>query len=563
MFVKTTRSIQGDKTYVNHYIAESYWDKDKQAPRNRNLVTITHLPDEVIEKIRKALSEDTQQVSVEALEINNGDTLRGAGQLCLWRVWKKANLDQVLSGLTEKQRQSTMAMVFSRVTDPCSKRALKEDMADTFLARMFSANRLDEDTLYEVMDRLAHRFYEIQERLRKVNHSEQTRLLLYDTTSTYFEGRCADLGEYGHSKDKRWDRYQIIVGLVTDAQGMPLAVEVWPGNTHDATTINNRIEMLRDRFGFQEAVFVGDSGIYGEENIETIRENGYDYILSMVLRYQKKRLGELAPKQLNLFDHKGYYEWEQEGVRYIVCHSEAKKLRQQERRQESMQEVEEELDHLGETSGSKRYYHKLRLYNKVDNLLKEKGVRDLYRISLQRKEEVKEDTEKCLLDLEYERDDIALKERKELEGKYILETTLKQDERSPKEVEKDYKQLQKVERGFRHIKSFLKIRPIYHRLERRIRAHVLICFLAYYLVKWIEIRFREQKETREIEKIIKRWDQLELVYTSVEVEDYTIEEYNWSRGQNGEKIIKQIKKIGWWNSIQAYKHSIIKQIDEG
>lgn len=226
VFVKTTTSKQDGKTYKNHYIAESYWDKQIKAPRNRNLANISDLPEEVINKIKKALSDDTTLLSEEEICLGTGDALRGAGQLALWRAWEKAGMDRALSGLSEKQINSVKGMVFSRICDPCSKRALQERMGDTFLARACTQNRLDEDTLYEVMDLLAANFSNIQQNLRETHKNGETRLLLYDTTSTYFEGTRAEPGEYGHSKDKRWDRYQIIVGIVTDKNGLPLAVEV-------------------------------------------------------------------------------------------------------------------------------------------------------------------------------------------------------------------------------------------------------------------------------------------------------------------------------------------------
>lgn len=562
MYVKTTTSHQNGKTYKNHYIAESYWDKDKQAPRNRNLANISDLPEEVIEQIKHLLSDEYELVSEDGVTVTTGDALCGAGQMALWRGWKKAQMDKILSAFSEKQIQSIKAMVFSRIVDPCSKLALKDHMADSFLARLFTKNRLDEDTLYEVMDKLEENFQSIQNRLRDLHQPEDPTLLLYDTTSTYFEGVCADEGEYGHSKDKRWDRYQIIVGVVTNQKGLPLAVEVFTGSTHDASTINDRIETLREEFGFTEVTFVGDSGTYGTDNIQTLRDAEFDYILSLAWKKQKKMLLELAPRQLKLFDKTGYHQWEEGDTRFVGCHSEAEKRRAQSRRKNAMKEARDQIKKWAQTAQKGAYYTPQRLREKVRQLLEKKGVKDLFVISINSLEEGEEE-EKRRLSLEYDIDRIALRERKVLEGKYILQTTLSKEEKSAQQIEDDYKRLQEVERGFRHIKSYLKIRPIYHWRDRRVRAHVLICFLAYFLVKWMEGHLREAGEGREVERVIRKWDQLKLVHHRVRFDGYESGDWSWSRGEVGEEVVDQIKEVGWWQSIQSYKHSITKQLQDG
>jgi transposase len=560
MFIKTTRSKQGEKTYVNHYLAESYWDPDKQAPRNRNLVSLDDLPEDVIETLRRVLSDDYEVVNPSEFSIRNGDSLRGAGSVALWRAWEKTNMDRVLKKFSDKQIQSIKTMVFSRITDPCSKLALKQRMADHILSRLYSKTRLNEDTLYEVMDGLYEQFEEIQNKLQTIHHNEQNRLILYDTTSTYFEGTQAEPGEYGHSKDHRWDRYQIIVGMVTDKKGLPMAVRVWRGNTHDASTVNESIEILRNEFDLKQVVFVGDSGMYGEDQLEDIEEASYDYIVSLAYKKQKKRLSQLAPEQLELFDEKGHYEWNEGNTRYVGCHSEAKKKRAQSRRKQALNKAREKLNRLGETVRKGRYYHKMRLYEKTQGILKKHGVADVLTVDIQPLENGLGDEENGLFKLDVEVDQLALEQRKTLEGKYILQTSLSREEKPAAVVESDYRRLQNVERGFRHIKSYLKIRPIHHRLEKRIKAHVLICFLAYFMVKWMELQLREQGETREVEMLIRRWDQLRLVNTRVSFEGVDVEEYRWCRGERGKQIIGEMKEVGWWQSVNSYKHSITKQL---
>jgi len=559
-FIKETGRTVDGKEYRYQHLVRSYKDEDG-VTRHEYLLNLSDAPDDIVQILKAGLDEDKAIVDQNQLQVNIGDALRGGGQIALWRAWEKLDMDQLFDAFTDKQIPSIKTMVFSRITDPCSKLALSDEMADTFLSKLYSDNRLDEDTLYGVMDGLADSFYNIQQNLNQQRDDRELELLLYDTTSTYFEGTEAENGEYGHSKDKRWDRYQVIIGVVTDREGVPVGVEVWPGNTHDASTINDRIETLRDQFGFEEVTFVGDSGTYGTENIETIKDAGFDYILSLAYQKQRKMLTDLAPAQRKLFDEQGVFELEQDGTRYVGCHSEGRCRRARGRRLDAMKSARDQLDHLAETAAKGTYYTKQRLTEKIGQMLKEKGVRDLFSVSIQRKEEVCAG-EKCRLDLDYALDLIALRQRRALEGKYILETSLAEKEASGEQIESEYKQLQNVERGFRHIKSYLNIRPVYHRLERRIRAHVLICFLAYYMVKWIEQQLREEGVTEEVERVINRWDQLKLVRNRLEVEDYVHEEPVWSRGEVGERIVDEIKEVGWWRSMEGYKRGIKNSMKE-
>jgi transposase len=172
--------------------------------------------------------------------------------------------------------------------------------------------------LYRVMDVLHEQFYSIQERLRSRRRAAPV-LCLYDITSTYFEGTEAEDGDYGHSRDKRWDRYQIVIGLVCDEEGVPLAIEVWPGNTADRSTVADRITALKKRFGIEYAIFVGDAGMYSGANIEKLEKSGFDYILATEWHTQRQQLEALKPWQLELFDQQGVAEWEDDSALCGLC----------------------------------------------------------------------------------------------------------------------------------------------------------------------------------------------------------------------------------------------------
>jgi len=568
MFVKHSWFQRGDKKYDQYHIAEAYWDKEKQQSRHKLLMNITELPDHVIEAIKESLKKG-EKVTSDDVKLETGDTLRGAGLLSLYRAWQHEGMEQALSELTEAERQSVLTMTAGRVFDPGSKLALKRQFKDTLLARVFSKKRLDEDELYHVMDKLNENFYSIQEKLQG-DETEPT-LFLYDITSTYFEGTDAEEGEYGYSRDKRWDRHQIVVGLVTDEEGVPQALEVWKGNTADRSTVIEQIRQLNERFEINRAVFVGDKGMYSQAGIEEILQSGLDYILGLEWHKQKKKLEELTPAQKSLFDKRGAVEWTEEDeqgrqVRYVGCVSEGGKKRARKRRLAKMSEVEEELDHLQGTASSGAYYSWARLREKVNGILKEAGVKGLYEVEIEPLVEEEDSSdpgpeEKTKLELSYERDEEAIERRERTEGKYLLETTLSEDY-SPKKVESIYKRLQNVERAFKNIKSFLHIRPVYHYKRRRVRAHVLICFLGYYLVKKMELELREEGVEGEVVPLLRGWDKLRLVEQTLKVGDHKRKEWQWSLGEMGEEIKEQIQEAGWWRSISAYQRSLINSMED-
>lgn len=566
MFVKHSWFERGDKRYDQYHIAQAYWDKEKKQSRHKLLMNITKLPDHVIEAIDESLKKG-EKITSEDVEVKTKDTLRGAGILSFYRAWRHAGMDKALGDLTKAQRQSVLAMTAGRVFDPSSKLALKRGLNDTLLARVFSKNRLDEDELYGVMDELEDNFYSIQESL--TGKDPEPTLFLYDTTSTYFEGTDAEEGKYGYSLDKRWDRHQIVVGLVTDQQGLPKALEVWKGNTADRSTVADQVRGLSERFDLNRAVFVGDKGMYSQAGIEEILDSGLDYLLGTEWHTQKEKLEEMTPTQRSLFDKQGVVQWtetNEEGrrVRYVGCVSEGGKKRAKKRRVAKMSEVEEQLDYLKETASSGRYYSWTRLREKVNEILVKAGVKDLYQVEIEPVKEVDSPhpEEKTKLELAYKRNHEAIEKRESTEGKYLLETTLSEEDYSPEEVEGLYKSLSQVENAFRNIKSFLKIRPVYHYKRRRVRAHVLICFLGYYLVKKMELELREQGFTGEVIPLLRDWDKLRLVEHTLKVGDHKRSEWGWSLGEIGQQIKEQIQEVSWWRSITAYRRSLINSMED-
>ncbi|MEW6082162.1 MAG: hypothetical protein AB1576_10380 [Bacillota bacterium] len=222
-----------------------------------------------------------------------------------------------------------------------------------------------------------------------------------------------------------------------------------------------------------------------------------------------------------------------------------------------MKEVEEELGHLSQTAPKGRYYSWVRLREKVNNLLKDSEVTGLYKVRISPLEPVDPPEDKALFELSFEVDEKAVALRESLEGKYLLQTSLPPEECSPLEVHEAYMQLQLAERAFRNIKSYLRIRPIYHYKKRRVRAHVLICFLTYYLVRKIELELRKGQDHREVAPLLRDWDKLRLVEIHLEAGEHSRSEWQWSLGDIGKGIKDQLEDLGWWKSIDAYRRSLL------
>jgi transposase len=558
MFVKKSWNTYKGKRYESYHIAEGYWDSDKQQARHRYVLNISSLPKHVIESIDLALKQGETVVGAD-VNITAGDSLRGAGLLSVCRAWKQQKMDGVLPGLTPAEKESVLAMVAQRILEPGSKLSLKDQFSDTVLSRVYSKKRLDEDELYRVMDKLEESFYGIQDRIQKREDASPV-LLLYDCTSTYFEGQCAEDGRYGYSRDKRWDRYQVVVGLVCSAEGVPLALEVWPGDTPDKSTVVEQVKMLKERFSVKRAIFIGDKGMYHESAIEEIEESGFDYILSLEWKKQRKQLEAMGPHQMSLFDREGVVEWEEDGVRYVGCVSELKKYRAQSRREAGMQRAQEQLGRIAGTARKGRYYSWVSLRSRISDILDKEDVSGLWTIEITPLEDMQSPEDRVRLDLAFAPDEQAIDKRKAIEGKYVLQTSLDSDKYPARKVDEHYRSLMKTERAFRHIKTYLKIRPVYHYKRERVRAHVLICFLAYYLVKKMELEMREAGENREVERVLRHWDKLRISHCQVQAGDHTCEQWDWALGDEGRKIKDEITTMGWWRSLAAYASRLTRQL---
>jgi transposase len=335
-------------------------------------------------------------------------------------------------------------------------------------------NNFDEDTLYRVLDDMADRRFAIQEGLFRSRKKVASRLFLYDVTSSYLEGICNELGDWGYNRDGKKGKRQIVIGLLTDQDGDPVAVEVFQGNTSDPKTVTAQIELLSKRFKVSEVVFVGDRGMLKSGSIEQLSTEHFHYITA-ITKPQIESLIKEGVLQLGLFDE-NLGEREHDGIRYVFRRNPVRARELQDSRQQRVDKA-------------CRYAEKLSAALEVSP---RKSAEVAQRHLTDKIVQLKIDgfAHACLQDRRVfvEVDEQALTKRSRLDGVYVLKTDTRSDDLDTEAVHRAYKSLSRVERDFRTMKSGLEIRPVFVRKKSRTMGHVLVVMLALILERELEKR---------------------------------------------------------------------------
>ena len=347
MFVQATKSRRNGKTYVTYLVRESF--RTPNGPRSRTVCNISKLPADVRKLVAESLSGRTF-VEAEAIELEHA--LDCGGLAVLVEAWRTMGLDQLLADIgTTRDRALIKAMVFSRLLFPCAKLALKDQACGTLLASacgLSPEESFDEDDLYAAMDAITGHWCALEKGLAAGAFKEPVSLVLYDLTSVYFEGAGPDhIARYGHSRDHRSDRPQIILAVATDTAGTPLHLSVLRGNRADTSTLQGFLKILQRRFGIREAVFVFDGGMSSKINLEVIEGDGLNFVTRLSNATLEALLKELPDgQQLELGDSNRLVEIEHEGKRHVIAGGPWRKERDRERREVRIAKAETELAKL-------------------------------------------------------------------------------------------------------------------------------------------------------------------------------------------------------------------------
>jgi DDE family transposase len=451
-------------------LRESYREGTKV--RKRTLANLSSLSAAQIEAIRAVLAGQAMQPSAQSLEIT---TSRPHGHVhAVAQAMQRLEFASLLGSNSSRERELVLAMVAARIVAPHTKLATTRWWHTSTLAEDFGVATANEDDLYAAMDWLLERQDAIQKKLA-ARHFRNGGLVLYDLSSSYFEGHTCPLARLGHNRDGRKGLLQVNYGLLTDARGCPVAVSVYAGNVADSATFLPEVQRLREQFGIEQLVMVGDRGMIGHSSIAELREmNGIGWITALK-NASIRSLVEQEQLQLGLFDERNLVEIsspEYPGERLVACRNpQLAKLRAL-KRQELLAATEKNLSAIKDRVDAGRLKGADAIGLRVGKVVNQYKVAKHFELA------IGERTFTFARKLE------AITAESALDGIYVIRTSVDAQRMEAPDCVRNYKALANVERAFRSLKTVdLKVRPIHHRTADRVRAHILLCMLAYY-VEW-------------------------------------------------------------------------------
>jgi hypothetical protein len=458
-------------------LRESY--REGGRVKTRTLANLSNWTGAKVEALKRVLRGERLLVPADRFEIERA-LPHGHVAAVLSQV-RQLGLDRLLPRRPERLGKLALALIVARVIEPAAKlstaRQLSEATASHSLGAVLGLGEVDEDELYRALDVLGAAQPAIERALARW-HLKNGTLVLYDVTSSYLEGRCCELGQRGYSRDGRPDRPQIVFGLLCAADGCPVAVEVFAGDTGDPKTLATQIDKLKKRFGLKRVVLVGDRGmITGARIDEELKPAGLNWITALRAPAIQALAVEGGPLQLSLFDDRDMAEISSPdfpGERLVVCRNPDLAAERARKRADLLAATEGDLAKI--QAATTRVRRPLRgeaaIALKVGAVLGRRKVAKHFRLT------ISEET------LSFVRNEAAITAEAALDGFYVLRTSVPANDLDAGAAVLAYKSLAQVERAFRSLKSIdLDIRPVHHRLAGRVRAHVFLCMLAYY-VQW-------------------------------------------------------------------------------
>ena len=461
-------------------LRESYRENGKV--KTRTLANLSHLPSHQIQALRLALSG-----SLPAPGRSLPDSFRITRSLPHGHVaavlgsLRQLQLDSLLDPRPSRQRDLVIAMIVARILEPASKlataRGLHADTLHHSLGEVLQLDSADEGELYQAMDWLLPRQARLEQQLAQ-RHLSNGGLVLYDLTSTYFEGRHCPLAKLGHCRDDKSGKLQIVFGLLTNGAGCPVAVEVFEGNTGDPRTVAQQVQKLREGFGLSDVVLVGDRGMITSARIrqDLPASSGIQWITALRAS-QIQKLATAGHLQMSLFDQTDLVEIAHPdfaGERLIACFNPLLAEERARKRPELLAATEKQLEKIA--AATRRPKRPLR--GKQNIGVRVGKILNRYKMGKHFQLHIEDDS------FSYQRKTANIEREQSLDGIYIIRTSVPKEALSSEQVVASYKSLSSVERAFRSLKSIdLHVRPIHHRLADRVRAHILLCMLAYY-VEW-------------------------------------------------------------------------------
>ncbi len=441
--------------------------------KNRTIANLSKWPPEKIEALRLVL-KGHRVAAVDELYQTVSSRAHGHVKAVLTAM-ERLGIKKLLASRPSRERDIIYAVIAWRVIKPASKLAMQREWRDSTLPELVGlSDSVCEDDIYEAMDWLLAGQDRIEKRLA-ARHLSDGGLVLYDLSSSYFEGTTCPLAALGYNRDKKKGKLQVNYGLMTNGSGCPVAVSVFAGNVGDPKTLIVAAEKARNDFGVSDIVLVGDRGMMSQKQIDELKETGgIDWITALKTGAIRKLVKD-GSVQLGLFDERNLFSFEHAdypGEQLVACRNpELAKLRAY-KRQSLIEATMKELEKV------RGMVEKGKLAGKDAIGVRVGKVVNKYKVAKHFDLTIADDS------FDYSINAKSVAEEAALDGIYIVRTSLPEDRMSPEDAVRNYKSLANVERAFRSMKTVdLLVRPIHHRTEDRVRAHIFLCMLAYY-VQW-------------------------------------------------------------------------------
>ena len=484
MHVATTRRHYKGKTYESHLLRRSYREDGKV--KNETVGNLSHLPIEVVDAIRAMLA-GRRLVDLDT-DFRIERSLPHGHVAAVLGVLRDLDLERLLGRERCRERDLVVAMIVQRVIAPGSKLSATRRFEQTTLGEELGLGEVKEAELLGAMDWLLERQERVEKTLARrhlpAGENGGDAFVLYDLSSSYLEGRKCPLGKLGYSRDGVKGKLQVNYGLTCSPEGRPVAVSVHPGSAQDQTTVADAISSVRDRFGIEHVVFVGDRGMITQAHATSMVESGVDFI-SALKAPQIKALVAAGDLQLSLFDQVNLAEITSErfpGERLVVCRNPAVATERARKRSELLTATERELAKITASTISPR--GALRVADAGQIGARAGKVVNKYKMAKHFTLAISDGA------FAYERKTEQIQAEAALDGLYVIRTTCTPKQISARAAVRAYKQLKVNELAFKTMKDSLEIRPIYHHLEDRVRAHIFLCMLAYYVTYELTSRLR-------------------------------------------------------------------------
>ena len=457
--------------YTSYLLRRSYREGGKV--KHENLGNLSHLPLEVIDAIRAMLQGRRLVDLDEDFEIDR--SLPHGHVAAALGVLRQLDLERLLSRERCRERDLCVAMICQLVIGPCSKLSMTRRFSQTTLADELELGEVTEPELLGAMDWLLERQDRIEKTLAR-RHLAEGSFVLYDLSSSYVEGRCCELAALGHSRDGKPGKLQVNWGLVCSPEGRPLAVQVHPGNTADPTTVPDVLDTIKDKFGIDRVILVGDRAMITDAHAATLKELGAGFVSALKTAQIRKLIGG-GELQLSLFDETNLAEITSpqfDGERLVVCRNPHLAAERARKREDLLHATERELDKVTQMvtgpRGTLRNADAGKIGQRAGRVINKYKVAKHFDLQIADRS------------FAYERKTEQIAEEAALDGIYVLRTTCPADMLTTQAVVRVYKQLKMAERAYRTIKDALDVRPIRHHLTDRVESHFFLFLLAYHLL---------------------------------------------------------------------------------